>query len=116
MPRFEVQVHKVSGRRGAMARPGQKQWGPGDRREFHLVELTMTDADAQDVVRERKRVLPNGTLEDVAVEDWPETRAQHKEVEDTLRSRFIFQERTPEQIQQHIKLLRDNLLKPAGAR
>ena len=115
MPQFEVQVHKTSGRRGALARPGQIAWATGDRHEFHIVELTMTDADAQDVMRERKRVLPNGTLQAVAVEDWPETKEQNRQVEQAFRNQFVFQNRTQEKIQEHIKLLR-NLLKPAGAR
>lgn len=76
-----VQIHKRSGRRGAIVRADSgQQWGPGDLAEFDFVTVDLTDEQVADLRDERKRLLPDKTLVEVPEAEWPERRAEVERV------------------------------------
>lgn len=76
MPKFEVCVHKKTGRVGAIFpidAPGD--WSKREKAEFDIQEVELTQEQMRDLRQGKKRVV-GGKVEEVPEADWPK-RPQH---------------------------------------
>lgn len=84
--RMDVQIHKVSQRRGAIVPAGSVEWAPGDLAEFDVVTLELTAEQVEDIRRHRLRVWSGGRLDAVPPKDWPEEQSRADALEQFLRA------------------------------